>query len=93
MKSLFHIFILIFSLFLFSSCSSRKDDSLEKSIFTFLISCTGGSKEACKNSCAGQCGLSADAVTNTLYPCVQSCHSNCDTVCDFSMNLMLYLNK
>ncbi|MEM7179776.1 MAG: hypothetical protein AAF518_02610 [Spirochaetota bacterium] len=91
----FYKFLLIalFAWGLASSCTSRKDDRLDRAIFTYAISCSGGSLSSCRATCPANCGISTDtSLTNSEYPCIRDCQSSCDSVCDLS-SILLLLNS
>lgn len=76
--------LLVITILLFSmgNCKSRKDETREKAILTYLVACKGGSLSACNSDCAPSCGIaSTDAITPEKLPCVSSCQSSCSTNC------------
>ncbi|MCU0825703.1 MAG: hypothetical protein MUF77_13820, partial [Leptospira sp.] len=63
----------IFSLLLLTSfCQERKDRTIERNLLTYIITCDGGSLEACQRNCATR----YPNVTGENFPQVSSCNSN-----------------
>ncbi|MBE7413156.1 MAG: hypothetical protein L6Q54_12005 [Leptospiraceae bacterium] len=76
----------------FYSCSENKSQTKEKRIekvmITYLLSCTGGSLEACRTGCGPTCGIPVgSALTAAALPCVTSCQSTCSSNCDLTTSL------
>ncbi|MCT8332979.1 hypothetical protein NUH30_04785 [Leptospira sp. 85282-16] len=78
-------FVMIFS----TSCQKREDKTLERNLFTFLISCTGGSLDACNADCAAK----YPDITGVNYTSASACFSACSTNCNLSTTLLLLTNK
>lgn len=90
---LIQLFILLSSIFLFSNCQSRTDNTREKAFLTYLVTCTGGSVTACQNTCAPSCGLgTSDLVPADKLSCMTSCQSTCSTNCN-SLGLLFTFIK
>ncbi|WP_208652429.1 hypothetical protein [Leptospira kemamanensis] len=89
MKRFFLLIVLSFVVFFSTSCSERKDTTLQRNLFTFLVSCTGGSLDACNSGCAAQ----YPDITGPNYTAASTCFSNCTTNCNLSGTLLLLTNK
>ncbi|TGK54168.1 hypothetical protein EHQ16_18835 [Leptospira kanakyensis] len=72
-----------------TSCEKRKDNTIKNNILTFLVTCTGGSLDACNSGCAGK----YPDVTGDNYPAASACFSACSTNCNLSTTLLLLTNK
>ncbi len=78
---------------LFFHCTKKPDNTKQKAILSYVLTCTGGSLAACNESCVYSCGLTLDsALTPSNYPCLTSCQSTCSTNCN-SLNLLLVLSR
>ncbi|MCB1179200.1 MAG: hypothetical protein KDK36_16580 [Leptospiraceae bacterium] len=92
MKALKFLSIIVFVFFI-SNCQSREDTTLQKSVLTYLITCTGGSLDACNSNCSSTCGIAeTDAVTGANLSCMTSCQSTCSTNCN-SLSLLFTFIK
>ncbi len=87
------LFFLISSIFLFSNCQSRTDNTREKAFLTYLVTCTGGSVTACQSGCPTSCGLgTTDPVPADKLSCMTSCQSTCTSNCN-SLGLLFTFIK
>lgn len=89
MKRFFLLIVLSFVVFLSTSCQKREDKTLERNLFTFIVSCTGGSLEACNSGCAA----TYPDITGANYTAASACFSNCSTNCNLSGTILLLTNK
>lgn len=89
MKRFFLLVTLGFVVFFSTSCQKRQDKTLERNLFTFIVSCTGGSLTACNADCAAK----YPNITGDNYPTASTCFSNCSTNCSLSATLLLLTNK
>ncbi|TGN18781.1 hypothetical protein EHS15_11955 [Leptospira idonii] len=62
---------------------------MEKNLLTFLISCNGGSLQACQS----QCAAAYPVVTGENFPAVSACQTNCSTNCNLSTVYLLITAK
>lgn len=79
---------LIILQFIFLSCSSRKDESLDKAVFNYIFLCRGGSLEACRRECGERYG---ENVTTENLSQINACFSSCQNNCNLQ-NILLLLD-
>ncbi|PKA26748.1 hypothetical protein [Leptospira meyeri] len=89
MNRLFVLVVLCFVMIFSTSCQKREDKTVERNLMTFLVTCTGGSLEACNAGCAGK----YPDVTGDNYPAASACFTACSTNCNLSTTLLLLTNK
>ncbi|WP_232225883.1 hypothetical protein [Leptospira terpstrae] len=89
MNRLFVLVVLCFVMIFSTSCQKREDKTVERNLFTFLLTCTGGSLTACNADCAAK----YPDVTGDNYPAASTCFSACSTNCNLSTTLLLLTNK
>lgn len=89
MKRFILLIVLGFVMFLSTSCQKREDKTLERNLFTFIVSCTGGSLDACNSGCAA----AYPDITGANYTAASTCFSNCSTNCNLSGTILLLTNK
>lgn len=84
-------FLLILTVLLTVNCQKRKDDSLDKAIFNYILLCPGGNQKACEATCESQYGAN---VTTDNFSEVSRCISNCSSNCNLqSIYLLIESNK
>ena len=67
------------TVFFFSSCSERKDNTLNNAILQFALLCPGGTASACV---AQTCTSQFPDVTTENFTAVSNCTSNCTNNCN-----------
>ncbi|TGK35597.1 hypothetical protein EHQ12_07265 [Leptospira gomenensis] len=78
---------------LFLGCNSRKDETTDKAILNYMLSCgPGGTIESCNASCSDRYGAT---VTSANLQALNSCTSACATNCNLVSLFLTYssLNK
>ncbi|TGL37800.1 hypothetical protein [Leptospira perdikensis] len=88
MNRLFVLVVLCFVMIFSTSCTKREDKTVERNLMTFLLTCTGGSLEACNAGCAAK----YPNVTGDNYPAASACFSACSTNCNLSTTILLLTN-
>ncbi|MDV6234908.1 hypothetical protein CH379_004595 [Leptospira ellisii] len=74
-------------------CHSRKDETTDKAILNYMLSCgPGGTIESCNAVCADRYGATA---TSANFQALNSCTSACTTNCNIVSLFLTYssLNK
>ncbi|MDF3819407.1 hypothetical protein P3G55_05830 [Leptospira sp. 96542] len=89
MKRWLSLFVLSFSLLFLASCQKRQDKTVENNLLTYLLTCTGGSLQACQSTCAAQ----YPNVTGENFPAMDACNTTCTNNCSLSSVLLLITNR
>lgn len=85
----FRFFIPILFLVFLTDCQTRKDDSVERAVFNYILLCPGGNPSACTQTCSDRFG---SEVTTENFSAVDRCVSSCQSNCNLQ-NLFLLLES
>ena len=76
-------------------CSERKDDTKEKLLFNYFVNCSGGTKQACTDTCSqDKCGVAVGgSVTPDVLECVNNCVTTCTQNCDLTGLVLIFMEE